>query len=149
MTFNDILNNAIPQLTEEGREVILPVDGRSMLPFIVGGRDSVVLVRKSGDLRVGDIVLATTREKGPVIHRIHTISADGDYALLGDGNLAQLEHCTYDDIKALAVAAIRPGGCRVSLQDGWHRFAAKVWRLLLPARRYLLWIYRKTHNISK
>ena len=46
MNFKDILKTAIPQLTDEGREVILPVEGRSMLPFIVGGRDSVVLIKK-------------------------------------------------------------------------------------------------------
>ncbi len=147
MNFKDILKTAIPQLTDEGREVILPVEGRSMLPFIVGGRDSVVLIKKYDTLHVGEIVLAMTKESGYVIHRIDSILDDGAYALLGDGNLKYREHCTYDDIRAVAIAVLQPGGKRVPLQNGWHKFTAKVYRLLLPMRRYLLWIYKKTHKL--
>ena len=149
MNYKDILETAIPQLTNEGREVILPVDGRSMLPFIVGGRDSLVLIKKYDRLNVGEIVLAMTKEAGYVIHRIDSISDDGEYSLLGDGNLERREHCGYEDIKAVAVAVVKPGGKRVPLQNNWHKFTAKTWRVLLPVRRYLLWIYRKTHNLPK
>ena len=140
-------DNVVPSaimFVEEGREVVLPVDGRSMLPFIVGGRDSVVL-HKCGALRRGDIVLAKTIEKGYVIHRIDSIGSDGVYALLGDGNLAMREHCHSDDIKAVATHVVTPDGRRTPLNEGWNRFAGKIWRLLLPVRRYLLWIYKKTH----
>ena len=143
MTYNDVLETAIPQFTDEGREVVLQVMGRSMLPFIVGSRDSVVLVKITHTPRVGDIVLAKTRESGYVIHRVDSISEKGTYALLGDGNLKWREHCKLDDIHALAIAVILPGGRRRSLQYG---FWAKVWRKLLPVRRYLLWIYKKTHK---
>lgn len=136
--------SASVMFVEEGREVILPVDGRSMLPFIVGGKDSVALY-KPGKLRKGDVVLAYTQEKGYVIHRIDSIGGDGLYALLGDGNLTQREHCQLADIKAVATHVIKPDGKRKPLNEGWLRFAGKVWRLLLPIRRYLLWIYKKTH----
>ena len=140
-------HEAVPaaiMFVEEGREVILPVNGTSMLPFIVGGKDSVVLY-KPGTLRKGDIVLAYTMEKGYVIHRIDCIGGDGVYALLGDGNLAQREHCKLPDIKAVATHVVKPDGKRKPLNEGWLRFAGKVWRMLLPIRRYLLWIYKKTH----
>ena len=140
-------HEAVPaaiMFVEEGREVILPVNGTSMLPFIVGGKDSVVLF-KPGALRKGDIVLAYTMEKGYVIHRIDSIGGDGVHALLGDGNLAQREHCKIADIKAVATHVVKPNGKRKPLNEGWLRFAGKVWRLLLPIRRYLLWIYKKTH----
>lgn len=136
--------SASVMFVEEGREVILPVDGRSMLPFIVGGKDSVALY-KPGALRKGDVVLAYTQEKGYVVHRIDSIGGDGLYALLGDGNLAFREHCQISDIKAIATHVIKPDGKRKPLNEGWLRFAGKVWRLLLPIRRYLLWIYKKTH----
>ena len=42
MTDNEIINEAI-RLVEEGVSVTLPVNGRSMLPFIIGGRESVIL----------------------------------------------------------------------------------------------------------
>ena len=51
-----IMQEAI-RLVGEGVSVTFPVNGRSMLPFIVGGEDSVVLV-KPETLKVGDVVLA-------------------------------------------------------------------------------------------
>ena len=42
MTDNQIIDEAV-RLVRDGVSVTLPVDGRSMLPFIVGGRESVVL----------------------------------------------------------------------------------------------------------
>jgi hypothetical protein len=42
-----ILKEAI-RLVEEGVCVTLPVDGRSMLPFIIGGQESVILQKPSG-----------------------------------------------------------------------------------------------------
>ena len=44
-------------LVQEGLAVTLLVKGRSMLPFILGGRESVVLTRPL-DIRPGDVVLA-------------------------------------------------------------------------------------------
>ena len=46
------------RLVGEGVAVAFPVNGRSMLPFIVGGRDEVVLV-KPERVKVGDIVLGS------------------------------------------------------------------------------------------
>ena len=140
-------HEAVPaaiMFVEEGREVILPVGGTSMLPFIVGGKDSVALY-KPRTLLKGYVVLAYTQEKGYVIHRIDSIDGDGGCSLLGDGNLAFREHCQISDIKAIATHVIKPDGKRKPLNEGWLRFAGKVWRLLLPIRRYLLWIYKKTH----
>ena len=55
-TDEQILSEAI-RLVGEGVQVTLPVNGRSMYPFIIGGRESVVLV-KPQELRVGHVVLA-------------------------------------------------------------------------------------------
>ena len=42
MSDDEIIEEAI-RLVEDGVSVTLPVDGRSMLPFIIGGRESVIL----------------------------------------------------------------------------------------------------------
>ena len=61
MTDKDIISEAI-RLVEEGVSVTLPVDGRSMLPFIIGGKESVIL-RRPGVIDVGDVVLAEAGKK--------------------------------------------------------------------------------------
>jgi hypothetical protein len=139
------------RLVGEGVSVTFPVNGRSMLPFIVGGRDSVIL-EKPVDLRTYDVVLAhvvpdnvahlKNAEKHYVIHRI--VEPPGEnVVLMGDGNLVQREYCSREEVFAKVVCVVRPGGKRCPTGTFFWRLAAKVWYILLPFRRHLLWFYRK------
>lgn len=140
-----IMSEAI-RLVDEGVSVTFPVKGRSMLPFIVGGRDSVIL-EKPTEIRKGDVVLAyveseNREDRHYVVHRI--ISLDGDrVTLMGDGNLALHEYCNRGDVCAKVSLVVKPNGKKRSLDSFLFRFFAKVWFALLPFRRYLLKIYNK------
>ena len=74
MTDGQVIEEAV-RLVDDGVSVTLPVNGRSMLPFIIGGRDSVIL-QKPVNLHVGNVVLAWTDDSRWVVHRI--IHIDGD-----------------------------------------------------------------------
>ena len=129
-------------MVNEGIGVTLPVSGRSMLPFIIGDRDSVILQRPE-HLQVGDVVLAWVDGYRYVVHRI--IRIDGEHVtLMGDGNLMGVEHCTPDDVKAVAGYVVGSDGRRHNLRTGWRRVTARWWYHLRPLRRYLLGIYRRT-----
>ena len=135
-----IVEEAI-RLVEEGMSVTLPVNGNSMLPFIIGGQESVIL-QKPDTLKVGDVVLAWTDGYRYVVHRI--ISIDGNQVtLMGDGNLVGTEHCQLGDIKAIATHVVDAKGRRHDLYSKWRCKAAKAWWHLRPIRRYLLAIYRR------
>lgn len=135
-----IMQEAI-RLVSEGVSVTFPVNGRSMLPFIVGGVDSVVLV-KPENLKVGDVVLAQVEGGRYVVHRI--VCLDGDaVTLMGDGNLAGREHCRLADVRARATHVVRKSGKRRSLDSLRSRLTAKIWFAVLPFRRWLLAIYRR------
>lgn len=54
---NAVLLGEATSLLNEGRHVIIPTKGTSMLPFIVGEKDSVKLLKKD-EVHRGDIVLA-------------------------------------------------------------------------------------------
>ena len=97
MTDNEIIEEAI-RLVDEGVSVTLPVNGNSMLPFIIGGKESVIL-QKPELPKVGDVVLAWADGYRYVVHRI--VRIDGErVTLMGDGNLVGTEHCLLNDIKA-------------------------------------------------
>ena len=70
------------QLLAEGKQVQLTPVGSSMLPFIRGEVDSVVL-RKPESLRVGDIALAPYQGRY-VLHRVIRIEGD-TVVMMGDG----------------------------------------------------------------
>ena len=138
-TDEQILFEAI-RLVGEGVQVTLPVNGRSMYPFIIGGRESVVLV-KPQELRVGHVVLARVEGGRHVVHRV--VKIDGDrITLMGDGNLQGREHCTVEGVKALAIQVVGETGKKRPLYGVCGNLCAKIWYMARPVRRYLLKIFR-------
>ena len=139
MNDNGFIEEAL-RLVQKGVTVTFPVTGQSMLPFIIGGKESVILHRP-GLIDVGDVVLAWVDGCRYVVHRI--IRIDGDrITLMGDGNLTT-EHCALDDIKARVTHVVDAKDRTHYLYNRWRMLGAKVWYWLRPIRRYLLAIYRR------
>ncbi len=138
---NEIIGNAI-KLVDEGLRVTFPVKGYSMLPFIIGSKESVDLV-KPEHLKVGHIVLAWVEDCRYVVHRIIRIK-DNQVTLMGDGNIAGVEHCHLDEVAALAINVVTPQGKHLPLYAPWRIKASQLWWKLLPIRRWILAIYRRT-----
>ena len=138
---NEILHELI-RLVNEGQRVVLPVKGNSMLPFIIGGRESVELV-KPETVAVGDVVLAWINGSRFVVHRIIRIE-DNQVQLMGDGNLTADEYCPLSDVKACAEYVIAPNGKRRYLYTPQRLRFARFWSKLLPVRRWILAIYRRS-----
>lgn len=145
MNYKSLPNNevidAVISILETGSPVVLPVRGNSMLPFIIGGVESVELV-KPEQVRVGDVVLAWINGCRYVVHRV--IKVEGDHVqLMGDGNLGGDEHCGLADVKARADYVINKHGQRRYLYTPWRIRASHLWWNLKPVRRYILAIYRR------
>ncbi len=141
---NSLLLDGVATMVASGERVVLLTKGQSMMPFIVGGRDSVELSGIAGKIQVGDILLAkiptpTTRY---VIHR--AIKVDGDHiTLMGDGNLVGTEECHTSEVAARITAIIKPHKT-INPDSKKQKTYAKIWRVLQPIRRYLLAILRRT-----
>lgn len=136
---NKIIEEAV-KLVEEGICVTLPVDGRSMLPFIIGGKDSVIL-EKPQKAEIGDIVLAWVEQCRFVVHRIIAINGD-EVTLMGDGNIRGTEQCHINDIKASITYVVDEKNRRKNINSRKYRWSSFLWSKLRPVRRYLLALYR-------
>jgi len=135
---NDIIFKAAKVMVDEGRDVEFKPKGTSMLPFIKGEVDSVVL-RKNGHMDPGDIVLANISGRY-IMHRV--IKREGEnLTLMGDGNIKGTEECLTSDVIGTVVEIIKPSGRRLKPTKG------KVWRFLRPCRRVLLAVYRRLPGI--
>ena len=140
MTDEIIIHEAI-RLVDEGVSVTFPVKGYSMLPFIIGGRESVIL-QKPHVVRLGDVVLAWVDDCRYVVHRV--ISIEGERVILmGDGNIVGVEHCLLSDVKALATHVVDAKGRKHDLYAPWRQRASRLWWQMRPVRRYILAIYRR------
>ena len=143
MTFpNEVLLPEVAAMLAAGSEVELRTKGSSMLPFIVGDRDSVRL-KAMPAYAEGDAVLAEIAPGRFVLHRI--VRIDGDCVTLkGDGNLVGTESCRLGDVKGKAVAVVRPGGRIRDLAGPRSIARARRWNALpYFFRRYYLAIYRR------
>ena len=138
---NELLAEVI-RLVKEGRPVTLPVKGNSMNPFIIGGLESVELV-KPDTLSVGDVVLAWINGSRYVVHRIIRIEGD-EVELMGDGNLTAGEYCKLNEVAARADYVVDKHGKKHNLYAPWRVRASRLWRWLLPVRRPILGVYRRT-----
>ena len=141
---NDTFFADVLKVLDQGRQVTIPVKGYSMLPFIRGGKDLVVLEKAGADLKRDDIVLF---HMGPmdggryVMHRI--ISIDGDAVdIQGDGVPKNHEHVRRSQILARAVEIIRGGKRSVDPYSPCEIRKVRFWQGIRPVRRYILFAYR-------
>ena len=139
---NNILLPVVARLISEGKEVVLKTKGNSMLPFITGDRDSVVLI-KPGELSVGDIILAEIAPGHFVLHRIYAFKED-KIELMGDGNIRGREHCTQNHVAGKVKEILREGNVSIDCNSPSQRRKAWIWRYpLFPFRRIILAVRRR------
>lgn len=141
MTDELIIQEAV-RLVHDGVSVTFPVKGRSMLPFIFGGRESVIL-QKPGSLQRGQVVLAQVGPDRYVVHRIIKIEPDR-ITLMGDGNICGTESCTPSNVLAIATHVVDEKGKRRTLESKGQMFKARVWFRIRPLRRIILAVLRRT-----
>ena len=137
---NDVILGEARRMIAEGHPVTIKVKGVSMLPFIVGNRDSVRLVKPS-DLKERDIALAEIDEGHYVLHRVKRIEP-ARITLMGDGNLRGMEYCRPKDV-AGKVEVIFRNGRSIDPWSPSEQRKVSIWLTLTPIRRILLAIYRR------
>ena len=136
---NEVFFMEISRMLQSGNSVTLRAKGNSMLPFIVGERDTVVL-QKAEAFAVGSVVLACLPGNRYVLHRVYKMEGE-HLVLMGDGNLHATECCRREDVAGVVVKMVRDGRV-IDITSSSERFRAALWRRLLPVRRYLLFVYR-------
>ena len=143
---NHILLGAVKDAIREGHTATIVVKGWSMRPFLEHQRDKVILDTPAG-AQIYDAVLAEIAPGKYVLHRIIDIkpipgNPDMDeITLMGDGNIQGTEQCLRKDICGKVTHYVRPNRV-ISATDPRLIKDIRLWRRLLPIRRYLLIIYK-------
>lgn len=139
---NCILIEGVREMLKTHPRVVIPVKGYSMLPFIIPEKENVELARVDAPLQVGDVILAWTADHY-VIHRI--IRMDGNYlTLMGDGNIRGTESCTMTDVVAKAEFVVDLHDKKHFLYTPFRKRLSRLWIMLLPVRRWILAVYKRT-----
>jgi len=134
----DAANAELLERLREGKTVQLTPQGISMLPFIKGGRDKV-LVCKRDDVVLGDIVLAPHGDH-LILHRVYAIVGT-QLTLMGDGNLKDCEMVDKSEVWGTVMEIVKPNGRSRKPHKAW------LWRHTQPFRRIMLKLRRKWYKL--
>ena len=137
-----VMMEEIRKMISEGKTVTITLKGNSMNPFIVHVRDHMTLGPwKDEDIRKGTVALVKDIRGNYLIHRI--IKREGNkVTLLGDGNVAQTEIATLNNVIGVMHSLTRKGRTYTPKSLTWRLYSA-VWMFLTPVRRYPLGLWRR------
>lgn len=137
----EVLMEPLLSLLEEAEAVPLVISGSSMTPFLVHGRDKVLLSKPRRPLKKGDMILYRRAGGAYVLHRI--CRAEGDsYTLVGDAQTTLEPGIRREQVLALVTAVERKGKL---LRAGsfWWEFFEKIWIRVIPLRPALRAVYSR------
>jgi len=142
---NESFFTEVKTLLDEGKQVRIPVKGKSMRPFLRDG-DTVVLVRATHKMiHWGRIVLARSETGHIVLHRVAFRKKDRLW-LMGDAHTRLKEQIEVKDVLAFTTIAYRKGR-RHKLESFRQRCAVVCWFLLMPFRGLILRMYDRIIQI--
>ena len=143
IVFQNHFFEEIAQLLQEGNPVRVRIDGESMHPFIVGGKDEVLLIPYDKKTSIELWSCIFYKWKGHyMIHRFVGLQ-DGQYCMMGDGNLVQIERIEESDILGILQTIYHAdGSTQYCLGKKWL-CQGRYWFKFRKLRRFLLPIYRK------
>ncbi len=110
---------AMQEMLNAGGEVTFTVEGRSMLPTMTGGRDSVTLVKPKGRLKKYDIPLYRRDNGKFVLHRVVKVTKSG-YVMCGDNQYAKEYDITDAHIIGL-VTAFKRNGKQIRVKNFFYK----------------------------
>ena len=84
---------------------IFRLEGNSMRPYLVGGRDKAIVESPAENVRKGDVVVARLCSGETIMHRVVKIEGT-NVTLLGDGNIRP-GHCHTAAILGKAIGSHR------------------------------------------
>lgn len=122
--------------------ISLPVQGKSMRPFLKEGRDSVVLIVPNGDYKKGDIVVYK-RKNTYVMHRIVSVGQN-TVSIMGDNEINPDNGVDKNNIVAV-VKEIRRNGKVISNRDFEWKFYSDVY--INPIIRKMILSFHKIRKV--
>lgn len=137
----EVLMEPLLSLMEETEAVPLVVSGSSMTPFLVHGRDTVLLSKIRRPLKKGDVILYRRISGAYVLHRICRVEGDR-YTLVGDAQTVLEPGIRREQILALVTAVERKGRLLRPGDLCWE-FFERIWIRLIPLRPALWAAYSR------
>ncbi len=129
----------IKEVLELGKEASFIPNGKSMLPFLLGGKSEVAVKKPSFPLKKYDVALYKTGEGLLVLHRIVKVTKKGSemvYTFRGDNTYLDESDVAKGQILAVVTRFKRKNHWKTVDEKG-YLFYARLWVALYPLRKIL------------
>lgn len=124
----------------------LPFRGKSMLPMLREGKDSIELSPLPDRLKKYDLPVYQYPSGKYVMHRV--VAVKDDYYICNGDNLVQMEKIYPDQLVAI-VSAFTRNGKRVEVSDPGYRLYCRFWCAVRPFRHFAMRFRTKLAHIKK
>lgn len=131
---------------KSGKKLVIEPQGNSMYPFLIDGRDSVVLELPNGSLKKGDVCLYRRDNGIYVLHRIHHKNKKG-YYMLGDSQTWIEGPLKEEQIIAVVHTMIRKGK-EIKRERFSYRLCYRLWMIVRPVRPFFIRCWLMIRRIS-
>ena len=122
-------------LTEQGKEVGMPVFGSSMSPFLIHERDYIYFRKADKELKKGDIVFYQRSNGQFVMHRICKVGKEG-YYIVGDAQ-TEIEGPVLRKQIFAEIYKVRRKGKILDHKSFWWKFFQYIWINMIPVRPWI------------
>lgn len=136
----------IREKLNEGHEVTFSPRGRSMLPFLKEGRDTVSLTAPPAKLKKYDIPLYQRKNGKYVLHRV--VKVGETYTCIGDNQFTLEDGIEHGQIIAVCSSFVR-NGKKIDANDLSYRLYAIFWNYSRFFRRILVALGCRIMRIGK
>ena len=136
------------ELLEQGKEVSLTITGSSMTPFIVHGRDEILIAPPNGQWKKGDMAFFRRTNGQYIMHRICRVAKDGKCFFVGDAQ-QMIEGPIHPEQIFGKIISVKRKGKWIGPGNFWWEFFEHVWLNIIPLRPVCRKIYTVLWRIGK
>lgn len=130
----------LQELLLEGKEVSVTVTGNSMSPFLIHGRDQILIAPPDGNWKKGDMAFFIRTNGQYVMHRICRVDENGNCFFVGDAQQYIEGPVTPAQIFG-KITSVQRKGKWIGPDDFWWRFFEKIWMNVIPMRSFFRTAY--------
>ena len=149
---NSVYLGAVKEIIEQGKQVSITLSGNSMSPFLIHGRDRIVIAPIFQPLRRGDMAIFQRTDGRYIMHRICKIrrnpQGQEEYYFVGDAQRVIEGPIRREQIFGVIPKVFRKGEW-IQKGDFWWDFFARIWLRIVPVRGVLRKGYQYYKRLHK
>lgn len=134
------------EIVGENHTVSLLISGNSMSPFLIDGRDTIVIEKPRMPMKKGDMAFYQRKNGQFVMHRICRVikkkTGENLYYMIGDAQKDREGPMEQDRIFGHITMVCRKGKW-ITKGNFWWEFFEHIWIRMIPLRLPLMAVYGK------